>query len=477
MRTLCWLSFGLIALGRTAAAQAPERLRYEPAGHAVRVLAPGAPPTEVAAPGVVLAVLAANDRLYAACGDAGLVEYTLAAPGSPTAPVLRAVRDVGGSAVGLHVADGRVWIEIARVEARPLDSSPSREAAIVPTVQAPPASATSALEEAPAGRVVGVGVGAAVVDLGARDGVAKGDHVALLRRIEQSLGDGESGLGEEVLAVGVVTTVSAGRAEVELGLGERVPVGAIARVTRDLPSASTEAPPRLGGLYDVGFTMRPFLALGSFGFGTVSDATIGYRFEAPARLQLLFEPAGFGLADEGNIVALAGTVLGSYETSAFEIGMGLGWSAVNAEIEGAGESRAASAGAEGLSTDIDNVRSGLGIGQVARLGPPDGVHLAVRNTFLLYRDAFRYGGTVARGQIRLARKVWAVVGGGGGRAGFAYAEIGTRVLARGNGDHGSLFVTATVGGAGVFGERDDEGETKKIGYGGPMLGLGLEWRP
>ena len=66
-----------------------------------------------------------------------------------------------------------------------------------------------------------------------------------------------------------------------------------------------------------------------------------------------------------------------------------------------------------------------------------------------------------------------------------FGEVGLRCLIRGNGLHDSVFLSLTVGGGGFLTERvvdcqtnfDVAPCTENSGYGGPMVGLGLEWRP
>ena len=66
-----------------------------------------------------------------------------------------------------------------------------------------------------------------------------------------------------------------------------------------------------------------------------------------------------------------------------------------------------------------------------------------------------------------------------------YGEVGLRVLLRGSGDRGSLFLTPTIGGGYLFGEKDETCGTvagaavtctRDVSYGGPMVGIGAEWR-
>ncbi len=414
------------------------------------------------------AVAVEHGRLYAACGAAGLGVFDLAADGAPT---FAGFQDVGGAVTGLHRAGGRVWIEISRVEARPLEVAAR-------TVAAAPGAATPARPRAE-GSVLDSELGVVRVDFGATSGVERGDHVAFFLRHEVALGEGQTTIEEERLAVGEVTAVTETRARIRLGLDERVPPGAGARATEAALSESRLNPPRVDGVLEAGFVLRPFLAVGAFGFGTVSDVWGAYRFELPLRVLALVEPLGLGWADEGNVVAVAGNVFGTYDTRLFEIGLGAGWSAVNDRLDSA--VAADDRGPGGVEPGFDEVESGLSISQLARLGATDGLHLVVRNNFLLADDTFHYGGTVAEGQFPVSARSWLLLRGGGGRVGYGFGELGLRWLAVGNGDAGSLFLSVTAGGALLMGREErtaDDGTkyTEEVDYGGPLVGFGMEWR-
>jgi hypothetical protein len=65
--------------------------------------------------------------------------------------------------------------------------------------------------------------------------------------------------------------------------------------------------------------------------------------------------------------------------------------------------------------------------------------------------------------------------GGGGDVGYGYGEVGLRALLSGNGGAGSKFLFASAGGAAVF--RDQVGCFGcQVNHGGPMAGIGVEWR-
>ena len=466
--------------------EAPKPTTYALEGAAVLVTPPEGNPSSVALPCKGLSMLSHGARLHVACGDLGAVILSLS---DPDAPRVTERRDMGGFVSGFFVVGDKVWAQIARVEARPLDHGLKATGPLIAEATLPE-EPEEPEEPEPEGEVVETRTGEVVVSLGSAHGLGRGARVELFERTEEDLGEGESATREERLAVGVATAVSEGRSVIKLGLGERVPKGTLARPTERKLTNKRLTPPRVPGIIEVEFNLRPFLALGTFGFGMVSDGSVGYRTDNGLHLLALLEPIGLGFADEGNIVAMAASAVAAYDTQLFEVGLGLGLSAVNDSIE---DNRGLGDLAEDgeLDVEFDRVRSGLSIVQTIRLGALDGLHLKAHNAFLFFKDEFHYGGTNATFQIPVSERSWLILRGGGGIAGYGYGEIGLRVLLTGNGDHGSLFLTPRLGGAGLFGEIEDDSPAdecfdgfidngrcvRDISYAGPMIGLGVEWRP
>ncbi|MAE72118.1 MAG: hypothetical protein CME06_16825 [Gemmatimonadetes bacterium] len=416
------------------------------------------------------ALLVHEEKVYVACGPHGALVVDVS---DPAALKELGRRELGGAVTGFFVLDGAIWARVRRLEARPL------EAGIVagkPNDVVSPATPFSSEEPsgtAPEAEVLERLAEGVVVGIGADEGVKRGGRMEIFLRHSVDVGGGEQATGEELVMVGKVTGVSPQRAIVKLGVNERVPTGAMARPSSKAITSSRTQPPRIDGIWEFELTARPFLALGRLGFGTISDATARRRFESPWAVEARLEPMSIGIADEGNIVALAGNLIGSYDNRLFSVGLGLGWAAINAA---AGDS----VGEKGERFGESEARSGLSIAQGARLGSRDGLHISVYNTFLYYHERFNYGGTSATLQLPVSEGLWFIARGGGGEpTGYGFGEIGLRVLLAGSGDRGSLYLSPSVGGGGLFKEQgceDFEGCGGSIGYGGPLVGLGLEWR-
>ncbi len=469
----------LAALATPPAAPDTKGFEYALAGDLLQISAPGGTQYQLALPCPGRALALDGGMLFLACGHAGLAVFSLKVPSTPE---LLSVRDLGGEVQSFHVAAGRTWVEVARSEARPLSETgaapPARvvlpasdvqpappgkpEPDAAPEASAAPAAVPPTRPSRPEGKVTGETPRGVVVDMGEAHGLTSGQRVALLALESVELGT-DVAVREHRVAVGVAGAVSPEHAEIELGVGERAPAGAIARPTTDEVTAQRYVRPRPVGIWEVSVSVRPFLAVGTLGAGTISDAAVGVRLEPALHLQAVVEPFGLGYARAGNVLASAVNLVAAYDTELFEIGLGAGWGAVN--------------------------KSGLSIVQAARLGAVDGLRLSARNTFLLYDRRFHYGGTVAELLVPVGERSWAVARGGGGVTGFGYGELGLKWLARGRGLEDSLFLTVSLGYGGLAGEKrstcqsfDEAGAPttvecfESVSYSGPMVGLSAALR-
>ncbi|TXD39442.1 hypothetical protein FRC98_03335 [Lujinxingia vulgaris] len=403
------------------------------------------------------------------------------------------VRRAAGPIEALLPAEDDVWVITRRQEATllsglPLPSGPttSPEGPAAPRPSAPsPSTPTSEV----VATVVESHHGSVIVDMGSAQGLQPGQHLELYEVKSVRLGDtSESTERVRTLAIAPIQSLSENRAELNLGINERVPTGALARPTPQESTTSRLTPPRLPGLARLSFTLRPFLALGTVGAGSLSEASAAYQFEGPWTAELLIDPLAVGFSRAANLLAVIGTAIISYDTTPFQVGIGFGTTTINSTAYQSGGSDTGGFGAE----------LGFAISQKVRLGALDGIHVQLVNNFFLYDGAFRYGGTAGGAQVpagSIGKSSWIVARGGAGFAGHAFGEVGLKVLARGNGDHGSLFFVPTVGLAQLRGTREvdcgsgpelpsgepaptgDQRCYVEVSQGGPMIGFQIEWRP
>jgi hypothetical protein len=417
-----------------------------------------------------------ENSTWVACGPAGVWEVRAAEDG--TLSLVRTY-DAGGDAVGIFPdPQGRLWVETTSVSARPLSQVRASTASNVATWTPPPSPAPAAPAATPqptpapqpsapapagppVGSVVAVSPGRAVIDLGSEHNIRRGIRIEISRPVPSAVGDSPY----ELAAIGEVVAVAPSSSTVQLGVDESVPLGAVATPTRAAITGGLVAPPRPAGIWQLEVMGRPFVALDALGGGVLLDAGIGYRFASNLRLAALLSPVGFGDVEGQDAIGVAnGMALVSFDSRYLEMGVGLGAQTVS------DPSFPLSPG------------SGLTVGQIARIGALDGLNLTGRSTVVLFHRRFDFGSLVINGQIPVGRGYWLLMGGGGGPVGYGYGEIGLRVLLGGNGGHGSTFLRATAGGAGVF--RSKPCTTSQFGfecggqrsYVGPMVGFGGEWR-
>lgn len=417
-------------------------------------------------------VLLVDTHLYVACGAGGVAIYDLS--DRRAAQLLRRGR-LEGRALGFFRAGDRVFVTFAQTTARPVDElalradgAASGDGALAPTGTPLPAAAAPSR---PRGEVLSASSDRFIVSLGALDGVVVGDRVAVRRVVETADLEGERAVVEETLVVGRVATTSDHRAEVLLGLNEQAPVGAIAEETTDPVSARLLAPSTDRSPFELAATLRPFLPLQDLGLGVLGDLTGTFRFRS-LMVRLQFDTLGLGFGSGSTQTLFNGGAIFAYEHRFFAAGVGVG-------LMRNDEAREDSRGEEYFGTR-------LAVSQYARLGERDGLSVSLTNHVALVEDedCQRVGGEYVCGPkdefhwaaiyvdvlVPVISRGWLVFRGGGGHVGMANGEVGFRLLVRGNGGTGSVFVTPLVGGAMI---RNDEDSRRT----GPSVAVRVEWRP
>jgi len=303
--------------------------------------------------------------------------------------------------------------------------------------------------------------GEVVISLGTWDGVSRGDHIELARAVTTEDDNEEAALSSELFAIGFVTNVSAHSARVQLGLNETVPPGAAASLTLAQTTSSLSAPPRVAGLWELELFLRPFAALDELGGGVLFSGSFGYRI-AHLHLQAVVDPLAYAsVQTRGSVGVANAAAIASYDSQYVEMGLGFGVQTLNE------------------TGSLVEPGSGLAVVQQVRLGARDGLNFSARTNLALFHSQFQFGGMVGSAQIPLTRGYWLLLNGGGGNVGYAFGEMGLRALLAGNGLAGSKYLTVTAGGVGVFrsGTCDEFFScSEDVAYGGPMAGIGGEWR-
>ncbi len=161
------------------------------------------------------------------------------------------------------------------------------------------------------------------------------------------------------------------------------------------------------------------------------------------------------------------------DTQFVEVGLGLGGATVNQTF------------GNGFGAPVRGTpdTGAVSVVEAARIGARDGLALNVESSAVAANGQFDLGYFVTSVQIPVAKTAMLVLRGGGGRVGFAYGDIGVRVLVRGEGGKGTIALTGFAGGAGILvnlcsSNPDPPFATScnSSNLSGPSLGGALEWR-
>ncbi len=369
--------------------------------------------------------------------------------------------------------------------------------ALAPWSAPPPPPATTTTTTTPVtqpvptpaarGRVVDVQNGRVVFD-GA--GFARGQRVKVVSQRLVEKPDLEGGgtarvAAGDVTAVVVVEDVGQARSMGVLGRGDVAQVGDVVEGT-DLPlSESLFLPPRAPFSLRTGFHARPFFGLGTQGFplGALVDGYVFFTFaDLPISLSFELSPVGFAVFGQDAHYPAAAAVGASYVTDWFEVGLGAGGMVgnegpcvVDVLFDDSGQ-------VQGQGDPVCETNTGFTFHQMLRLGALDGVHLAWASSIFARPTGFVLGTGRAEIGVPVSSRVGLFSAGGVGENGWAFGEIGVRTMFGGTGGPGTVILSASLGGAGVFdgpGARTDEAgfvTFQSDVVAGPAVGFGMEWR-
>ncbi len=449
-----------------------------------------------------MAIHVRGSNLYVALGFSGVAVYDLADPGRPRLAGQSPAS--GGKVVGFFEVDGGLWMKVDSTTALPLESVAA--AAVVSTAFGAGAGEKGEQPEestmTKAVHIVKTYPGRVKLDAGSDSGIKVEDQFAVFRIMKMDSQDDEDEefSGSKMVAVLEVIAVSEKTSIARVWRGDRVSLSdEVTPVRERRMVARAVFPRRFENLGEVSVVIRPLLnVVGSSGFGFLGDLAVSWWGSAYF-IDIRMQPLGFGWTDDGNIVSSSFLAEAGYDSRAFAVGLGAGVGVVSGDM---GEMLVSKGLAEvGLDNSGNRVpeqpkwenrtTAAFALSQVVRLGARDGLHLNVYNLFLYYSDeqatsddedetGFVYGGTTGRFNIPLGARTDLFLGGGGGRMGYAFGEVGVFTWIKGNGDSGSFGVSTSAGGAGVWGVRKreyaDYWDTEHIVVAGPMVSLGLTYR-
>ena len=234
---------------------------YELAPGVVRALLPGGV-REVAIGCDGVAMHREGERLYVACGLRGVVVLSLADPSTPT---IIARREMDGDVVGVFSGGGRVWAQIARIEAQPIDAATDAPATDASSTTTHSGNSLPPLPTVPAGAPTPPGYSELTAPGGALD-----DDVP--------------------------------------------PRGGFKLLM----------PERIGGIWRIATNADLYLPIGTIGVGGLVDALVSRHFDGPFVLRAQISPLGFAIVNEGGGRAFTAHLVFGLDTQFLELALGIG---------------------------------------------------------------------------------------------------------------------------------------------------------
>lgn len=465
--------------------------------------------TKLAIPAGVVAIVASGNRLYVARGTLGVAVYDVTEPLSPRLEREQATN--GGYASGFTLVGGQVWVLITSKVAMPVGDADVTQAQSAPVPMVSPPSATTtppvatphqptkaAPPEALDLSIRLVSPGVIEINVGAEQGVRVGDRYTIFRAEEHSVAGGERFVGEHVVGTAEVIAVRSDSCLADLSrMATARPRDYARRTKRSAEEESQSFPQRVANMGEYGAVLRPLINIGTpLGVGVLADFEATYWGSAYFA-GVSVQPLGFGTTADGKVVSIAALAEGGYDGSAFAAGLGVGIGWVNGNIDDmlwkSGYADASSGGTTTTTTNEDT-HSAFAVSQVVRLGARDGLRLQLRNILLLHRESatsdrgFIYGGTSGKLVVPTSRRTDVFAEGGGGVMGYWFFGLGVGTWIVGNGSPGSMHLSVSAGGAGIYGSRkvttnynyqggsSSYSYTDDFGVAGPMVSIGLTRR-
>jgi hypothetical protein len=517
--------FGLTALARPALSENSEEDAYSGDTAVKYVLEQGSvfsvkgnERTLIETEAPALAVHVEGGELYVAMGDYGAAIFDIENPEAPR--LLKKIPVFHGRVTGFMRADDRLWmivdstVAVLVSGAVPGPGGEEAEVVMIPGQVQPGAGAAARAEERePEAKlnlkgpiqIAEIRPGRVKLNVGLSSGLKAGDRLAVFRKVPIEQKGAEDFVGKELVAVLTVTAVNEESSLAELAMGDRVFKDDEVEPAEAKHGSSMVFPRRLSNVGEIAAAIRPLVGVGDpKGFGALCDIGVSYWGKVYF-LGLQIQPLGFGWTSDGNVVSASFLAQGGFDGRAFAIGMGAGVVAVNGNMDqmlvSSGVSSAGADSGEYVNSEPtwnQRTRVAFALSQHARIGARDGLNLTVANILIWHKDedadsaGFIYGSTTGRINIPLPARTNLFLEGGGGVMGYGYGAIGAFTWVRGNGDAGSVGLSVSAGGAGIWGNRekiyeldgqavlDEIGSqqfiTERVTLAGPLISFGLTYR-
>ncbi|MCP4603025.1 MAG: hypothetical protein GY847_21330 [Proteobacteria bacterium] len=483
---------------------------------------------EIMLPAPALAVKHTDQALYVAMGDLGVAVFDTSGEGAPS--MTRIIPISHGRVTGFLELEGALWMRVDATTAVRLTTDTGATGAMIaplvtptPKTVAPPilpqptpdttkqTKTSDTLDISKPIRILVIYPGEVELNVGSDDSVKSGDRFSVYRTQPKQHHD-KIFTGEELVAVLEIRSVSESISIARIWKGDRVTKDDRVAPAEKHHDVSMVYPRHLDHTGELSVVLRPLIAVSETGgFGMLNEALASYWMKW-IFFDVAVAPLGLAWTGDGNIVSTS--ILGhiGFNSRSFAIGLGTGVAITPTDMSGAfmGEMGSAYDDSEDSETTESEwtgfTSSRFALSQKVRLGARDGLCFTITNLLLWVGDketdddpydeepsGFVYGGTTGRVGIPIAARVNLFVEGGGGVMGFGFGALGVFAWLRGNGDQGSIGLSASGGFAVVWATRErtvtntwtnEDGssdtntwtETDGVTVGGPMISLGFTYR-
>lgn len=458
----------------------------------------------------VLSIHKYQDELYIALGKDGVAVMPLL--GSNAGTIKKIIPVSHGKVTELVEMDDTLWMKVDSTTAVQLhrsdndvagsqtivvtdtplpQQSQDKQAVPAPVVAPPTSNQTSTLPSTL--RILKIHPGMVTLDKGAQNGIKAGDRFKVYRMGGIFNSSIEEFNGEQVVAVLVVEAVNENNSLAKIWRGDRIRQSDTVRPDPDKKDASLVYPRAFRGIGEVQSTIRPIINIGARGFGALSDLMIAYYFPH-VFVDFRIQPLGFGWTEGKKVITNSMVLSGGYNARAFAVGIGVGITSVNGNLTDMMNSYGVNGISDASYSDNSEpsweqrTKHAFSLAQRVRLGSKEGLRITIDNTLLYYKkvsgddtpSGFIYAGTAGRITWPLSLRTDMFVEGGGGVMGFGFGALGVFTWLRGNGDAGSIGLSISAGGAGIWSEKQRETngytEIESVTISGPMFSVGMTYR-
>jgi hypothetical protein len=404
-------------------------------------------------------VIQHGNIVYSAMGAVGLAVIDVSTPLDPR--VIRTI-PVEGGVKALQIVDETLVVILEDFTTMPFDISDP--ASPVPQGKGPGQPS----EPAPApleGKVGKVKKGWVILDIGREDGVEPGMKFAIY--------GSESGIYPR--AVVTIAEVTDHNASAPLP-----PRGDAAKGDRAVKTSLTwrskywMSPFPEPGYFKMALDFKPIIGVeqGAGSWGFISELELMYKFKAPAELALVLRPGGFAMGDtrrKGGVFEFGAMGGVNHRFIAYTWGVGGHLSVYNEERHVLLLNKIRMGNADGFHVEffltwVVPGREGEGMQRILPTTSTFTIDIPIRPKLSLYLQMG--GGNLA------------LLADDDEGSGWANFIIGVRSFLRGAGGSGTLILT-TGAGLGYVWDHNPRDETPAEGGAtwGPLIHLGLDWRP